>query len=86
MPWAHAPAVETATQRIAREITIMQACGGAVSRADWMGHLAEQLAAARPLSGRDLRPLVEIFEGSPERAARFVSGVEAMSASFAAKC
>jgi hypothetical protein len=81
---SHALPMDTPTRRIAREITIMLACGGPLSRADWMAHLAQELAAARPLPRRALNAVAEILDGSYERAEHFVYGVLLMDASFAA--
>lgn len=75
--------MESRTQRLAREISIMELCGGPLSRACWMRHIADELAAVQPLEAADLANLAAAFGGSGERAGSFVRGVELMCAAFA---
>lgn len=78
--------MERLTERIAREITAMQGCGGPLSRPEWMAHVAEELAAVQPVPSSELAELASLLGGSEQRAVHFVHGLEVMCASYAENC
>jgi hypothetical protein len=74
--------METALQRLAREITIMRACGGPLSQRKWMAHVTRELADVQPLQEADLRRLAMGFDGCACAAELFIKGLEVSCASF----
>jgi hypothetical protein len=76
--------METALQRLAREISIMRACGGLLSQRKWMAHIARELDDVHPLLESDLRRLAMGFDGGARAAELFIKGLEVSCASFVA--
>jgi hypothetical protein len=59
----------------------MAGCGGPLSQAGWIAHLADQLAVAEPTPA-DLSLLADLFGGDGIRARQFIAGLQVSRASL----
>lgn len=76
--------METELQRLARELTIMDACDGPLSDVGWAEHASREPDAIQPTTD-DLQRLAGPFGGSVRRARQFLSGLSLAIGSFAAR-
>lgn len=67
--------METPLEHLARELTIMSACGGPLSRRDWVELMAEELSRLRPTPHGDLQRLAACLDLSPQRVELFLRGL-----------